>query len=127
MNPMSLPLVGASMETSLSGTSSGEDTRAHDSAAEESIPLVEHVEDTSIDAVEDRAKKVAIVSPEIQEGVPEQSGSYSGVAEDANDMSAFFFLRSRLEQPLSLPVRIGCLLFVLWAANLAWPLATSFT
>jgi hypothetical protein len=88
---------------------------------------VEHVEGTSIDAVEDGAEKVAIVSPLTQEGVPEQSGSYIGTAEDGNDISAFSFFRSRIEQPLSLPIRIGCLLFVLWAANMAWPLATSFT
>jgi hypothetical protein len=114
------------MDTSLSGSSTGESTRSHNPPTEESIPLVEHVEDTSMDAVDDGAKKLAIVSPATQESVPEQSESYIGAVEDRNDISAFSFIRSRLEQPLSLPIRIGCILFVLWAVNLAWG-ATSFT
>jgi N-acetylneuraminate 9-O-acetyltransferase len=126
INPPNLPVMATSMDTGPSEISPGEDTQAQDSIAE-FIPLSEHMEGTSSDAIDEGAEKLAMVSAEAQEeGVVEQSGSNFRTAERVDDTSASSSIRSLLERPLSLPIRIGCLLFALWAVNMAWPLGTSF-
>jgi hypothetical protein len=83
------------------------------------------MESTSSDGGVEKPVTVPLEAQE--ESNAEQSGSHIGAtAEHWDGTSVFSFIKSRLQPSPPLSIRIGCLLFVLWAVNLAWALRTPF-
>jgi len=130
IKPVDLPTVAAPLDVTQSAphaTARREETPRVDFVGEESIPLVEHTELVLDDATAEKLAPSPITRTSIQvqqEHVPpEQSGSLDSAQtpsiEEGN--AGIILARSPFDQPLSLPIRVGVLIVIMWLVNLAWP------